>query len=234
MTLLTVVQDVCAVVGVKVPAAVFSGITTDRTMQEMVALANEMAQRIAYDTRDWTKLRKPQTFTGNGVKTAHDMPADYKRMLLTGNVGGPYSTHVPMMFMSDLDQWQQRRNQTYTDSHGEWTMLGGQMQIYPALANGATATFYYLHKNCIVLGGGGTNDVFLSDSDTFALDERLLKLGMIGQWKAWKGSPYAEDMSTFADALTVAMGHDGPAPIIIGRRPISQLNVKMYYPGQVP
>ena len=35
--------------------SVFSNITANRTMQEMLALANEMAQRIAYDTRDWTE-----------------------------------------------------------------------------------------------------------------------------------------------------------------------------------
>ena len=44
MTLLSVVKDVCAVVGVTVPQSVFSNITGNRTMQEMLALANEMAQ----------------------------------------------------------------------------------------------------------------------------------------------------------------------------------------------
>jgi len=58
MTLLTVVKDVCAAVGVTLPgASVFSNISSNRTMQEMVSLANEMAQRIAYDNRDWTALR---------------------------------------------------------------------------------------------------------------------------------------------------------------------------------
>jgi hypothetical protein len=39
---------------------------------------------------------------------------------------------------------------------------------------------------------------------------------MIWQWKAQKGSAYAEDMGTYGDALTYAMGHDSPAPIIVG------------------
>ena len=52
MTLLTVVKDVCSVVGVVQPSSVFTNITGTRTMQEMLSLANEMAQRIAYDTRD--------------------------------------------------------------------------------------------------------------------------------------------------------------------------------------
>ena len=57
MTLLAVVKDVCAAVGVALPQSVFSGITGNRTMIEMLSCANEMAQRIAYDTRDWTRLK---------------------------------------------------------------------------------------------------------------------------------------------------------------------------------
>jgi len=56
---------------------------------------------------------------------------------------------------------------------------------------------------------------------------------MIWQWKAQKGSPYAEDMGTYGDALTSAMGRDNPAPIIIGRR-ASSLAVRTAYPWQVP
>jgi hypothetical protein len=63
----------------------------------------------------------------------------------------------------------------------------------------------------------------------------VLKLGMIWQWKAQKGSPYAEDMGTYGDALTIAMGHDSPAPIIVGRKPISASStVGVAYPWPVP
>ena len=58
MTLLTVVNDVCAAVGVHQTTAVIANAATDRTMAEMLALANEMADRIAADTREWTILRK--------------------------------------------------------------------------------------------------------------------------------------------------------------------------------
>lgn len=234
MAILAVVKDVCATVGVQIPQSIFSGITANRTMQEMLSLANEIAQRIAYDARDWTMLRKVSTFTGNGVQTAFDLPADYKRMLLTGNVWGPWSTQVPLRFVPDTDEWLRRRANNNTNSHGEWTIIGGQMLVFPVLPVSATVTFPYLHRNCIRLNSGGFGDAFVNDNDSFALDERVLKLGMIGQWKANKGSPYAEDMGTFADALTVLMGRDSPAPIIVGRRPASELNVKVAYPGQVP
>jgi hypothetical protein len=47
-----------------VPTVVFSNITANRTMQEMLALANEMAQRIAYDTRDWTRAEEGPGVSG--------------------------------------------------------------------------------------------------------------------------------------------------------------------------
>jgi len=279
MTILQVVKDVCAVVGVPVPQSVFSNITGNRTMQEMLALANEMAQRIAYNTREWSQLKKTATITGDGVTTAFDLPANYKRMLLTSNVWRATSPQQPMHFVPDTDEWMKRRSSSFYDnsSWGEWTMFGGQMHIYPPLANeypvwanntsypaGAIARdavdgsiwrsvathtssappmtfaqerafglwndrltttydayFTYLDKNCIALNSGGFGDVFMNDLDTFVLDERLLKLGMIWQWKAQKGSAYAEDMGTYGDALTYAMGNDSPAPILIDRKRVS-------------
>ena len=233
MTLLSVVKDVCAAVGVLVPTSVFSNITGNRTMQEMLSLANEMAQRIAYDTRDWTKLKATCTLAGDGIfdppppdptsvwvgTSAFDLPANFKRMLLTSNVWRTSSTQQPMRFIADTDQWLQRRVVNSSDSSwGEWTIIGGQIHIFPIMAVNVSAYFTYLSNNCIDLKSGGHGDTFTDDGDKYTLDERLLKLGMIWQWKAQKGSQYQEDLNTYADALTYAMGHDSPAPILVGSR----------------
>jgi hypothetical protein len=233
MSLLSVVKDVCATVGVALPQSVFAGLPTNRTMQEMVSLANEMAQRIAYDTRDWVKLKKIQTYDGNGVQTAFALPANFKRLLLTSNVWSSLSNLNPMTFVPDLDEWLNRRARGYTHSFGEWTIIGDEMHIFPVMSIGASAYYGYLDKNCITLAGGGRGDTFQVDDDSYVLDERILKLGMIWQWKAQKGSPYAEDMGTYGDALTYAMGHDSPAPIIIGSKPASVTD-KVAYPWPVP
>ena len=86
MSLLSVVQDVCARVGVAAPIALIPTINSNRTARELLACANEMAQRIAYDTREWQVMKKLVTYTGDGVTTAFNLPADYKRMLLTTSV----------------------------------------------------------------------------------------------------------------------------------------------------
>ncbi len=234
MTLLSVVKDVCATVGVALPQSVFSNLTGNRTMQEMLALANEMAQRIAYDSRDWTKLRTLATLTGDGVATSFNLPANFKRMLLNSNVWRSTSTQTPMRFIPDTEEWMRRRAANASDNAwGEWTIMGGQIHIWPVMAVPVTAYFSYLDKNCIDLASGGRGDAFMADTDSFTLDERVLKLAMIWQWKAQKGSPYAEDMGTYGDALTMAMGHDSPAPIILGRQPISA-SARVAYPWALP
>jgi hypothetical protein len=233
MTLLSVVQDVCEVVGVLQPTSIFSNLTNNRTMQEMLALGNEMAQRIAYDTRDWQKLRKVQVCNGDGATTQFDLPANYQRMLLTANVWRSTSAMQPMRFIPDLDEWLQRRAHNWVDAWGEWTIQGGQMWIWPAMGAGVTATFAYLDKNCVALTSSGTGNTFAADTDTFLLDERVFKLGMIWQWKANKGSPYQEDLGTYGDALASVAGRDSPAPIIVGRKSIS-LAARTAYPWPVP
>jgi hypothetical protein len=230
VTLLSVVRDVCATVGVTVPQSVFSGINGNRTMQEMLSLANEMAQRIAYDTRDWSKFKKTLTIPGTGIATGFDMPADFKRMTLTANVWRSTSSLHAMVFIPDSDDWINRRHYGWYSPWGEWTMMGGQMLISPTLAAGQSVYFIYLHKNCVALASGGYGDTFLADGDSFALDERLLKLGMIWQWKANKGAAYAEDMGTYGDALNSIAGRDTPAPIIVGRKTSSLLTHAYPYP----
>ena len=240
MTLLSVVRDVCAAVGVTLPQSVFSNITGNRTMQEMLSTANEMAQRIAYDQRDWVTLRATAGAAGDGIKAFFALPANYKRLMLTSNVWRSGNPSQPMRFISDHDEWVQRRMGNAISSPGEWMLSGGGMYIHPILDVGETSSFFYIDKNCVKLASGGYGDVFMADLDEFRLDERLLKLAMIYQWKAQKGSSYAEDMSTFGDALTVAMGHDAPAPILIDRKPISAhtklvaQSHTIYVPGMVP
>ena len=221
MTLLSVVKSVCATVGVAIPQSVFSNLTGNRTMQEMLDLANEMAQRIAYNTREWTRFKVTCTYAGDDVTTAFNLPDNYKRMLLTSNVWRSTSTQRPMLFVPDTDAWLNRRVTGQTNGWGEWTIIGGQMHIFPAMITGQIAYFVYIDKNCIALKSGGFGDTFTADDDSFALDERLLKLGMIWQWKANKGGAYAEDMGTYNDAMAYAMGSDKPSPIMVDRQPIA-------------
>ena len=216
MSVLSVVKEVCAAVGVNPPTSMFSPVVQPRTQFELLSLANEMAQRIAYDVREWRHLKAIHTFTGDGILDRFPLPANFKRMLLTSQVYPSWAPRQPLQFIPDADEWLVRRMSNNSYSWGEFTLIGDDMLIWPIVPNGAGCSFVYLDKNCVKLNGGGFGPTFVNDADEFRLDERVLKLGMIWQWKANKGSPYAEDMGTYSDALMDVAGTDTPAPIIIG------------------
>jgi hypothetical protein len=299
MSLLSVVNDVCAVVGVHQMTSVFSNINNNRTAFEMLALANEMAQRIAYETREWTALIKLGQLLGDSAAESFALPFDYRRMLLTSDVWRNANSQTPLRFVPDANEWLRRRSAGLSEAPGEWTLRGNRMHVAPILqretpypaditgwqnshlydvigemardvtdvtlwkvavshtsavspttfqqdrnANptywtrvfttpGELVQFNYLQRNCVHLASGGFNDAFVGDTDVYVLDERLLKLGMIWQWKANKGSPYAEDMATFMDAVARASGADKPSPIIVDRWLISA-GARPSYPYPTP
>lgn len=240
MSILSVVRDVCLAVGVNPPTSMFGASVQPRTQSEILSLANEMAQRIAYDVREWTVLKAINTFTdGNGVTGAdgvvrYALPSNYRRMLLTSKVYPSWAPLQPLLFIADSDEWLVRRMSNVPSSWGEWTLIGTDMLIYPPLAVGQSVKFVYLDKNCIKLASGGNGDQFMADGDEFRISERVLKLGMIWQWKANKGSPYAEDMGTYSDALVGVAGSDKPAPIMIDQAPIGSVPQIFIAPWPLP
>ena len=142
MTLLTVVKDVCAAVGVQLPPSVFTNITGNRTMQEMVAIANEMAQRIAYDNPrldeakdhgDLCRRRRQDRVRPAGQLQAH--AANQQCLALDLDL-------MPMPFIPDTDDWLHRRARNWNEqSYGEWTMLGGQIHLWPVMPVGEERLF---------------------------------------------------------------------------------------------
>lgn len=212
MTILSVIQQVTPVIGLDVPTAVFSA--TDRASVELQALANEMAQRIAFDTHDWTLLKTLATITGDGVTMGFNRQADYKRMLKKARIWPSASPFAPYRHVLDSDDWLGLTVQNFRTIIGSWTMIGAQIMIRPAIATGATAQYYYITNNIVADANGNPKTAFTADTDVFRLDERVLKLGMIWQWKANKGLAYEEDMANYGDALAVSIGTDKGSNII--------------------
>lgn len=215
-TILEVIREVCPVIGISVPSSVFSG--TDREQIELQSLANEMAARIAIDTRDWTKLKILATFEGDGVTEGFDLPSDYGRMLKTTRVWPSSQLNSPLTHYPDTDEWYAAEIRSPMLVFGAWTLIGEQMLIKPPMAEGASVGFYYLSNLYAASLSGENKPTFTDDTDHFRLDNRVLKLGMIWQWKANKGFPYAEDMKTYEDALAVQAGADKGGNILtVGR-----------------
>jgi hypothetical protein len=214
MTVLSAVVEASKFIGVDVPEVLFA--STERENIELASLAQEMAERIA-NGHDWNVLARVHTITGDGSTTAFDLPSDYDRMLVKSQVWSS-SLETPLSPVSDLDRWLELEVQSFDFVINAWTIYGGQMHIKPALATGVTAKFYYISDLIATPAIGANKAVFDTDTDTFRLDERLLKLGIIWRWKEAKGQPYAEWMADYEELKERLVSRDrGSKMIRVGK-----------------
>ena len=214
MTILSVCQDVATKIGIDVPSVVYTG--TSQELIELQDLANTMAKRIA-QAHDWELLSAIATYTGDGSTEDFSLVTGYGRMPKDGRVWSS-ALETPLTHITSRDRWLGLDIQSFDFVINAWIIYGGQIHIKPALATGTTAKHFY-QSNLIVVPSAGSNKVaFTADDDTFRLDEELLKLGMIYQWKADHGQPYAEHQNDYEERFEQLSTTDPGAKLVrVGR-----------------
>lgn len=215
MTVLSACQDACPKLNQTAPSSLFS--STAQFSLELRSVANDTAESVA-KAYDWQKLKKLNTLTGDGVTTAFDLPADYDRMVLKSNVLTSQFAS-PLTPARDVDQWLDFQLRPFIAAPGIWIILGGQIQILPALATGVLAKFYYVGNKYV---SGKTKSAFNTDTDTFDLPEYLIRLGVIWRWRASKRMDYSEDLQNFEIAQSQEIARDkGSRVLTVGRQRLS-------------
>jgi hypothetical protein len=185
--------------------------STERTMVDMADLANEVAADIV-DGHDWRDLTKVATVTGTGA-LEYDLPADYGRMVLASEIDDAATLFWGYQPFQDVNDWMRFKTGTYAViSPGGWIFLGGKLQFYPAPLG--VAEYPYISNQWARAADGSPKPAFTLDNDTFALDERLLTLGLIWRYQDQKGYPYTESMATYETALARAQSRDKGARLL--------------------
>lgn len=176
------------------PDALYGASTEDAAV--LGELFNEVAETLmlAYT---WQEIQGRHTITGDGSTTAWSLPSDFDRMDAKSKL---YSSNfaAPLQKISSLDKWIELDTLTAATVHPRWIIYGGQLHIKDALATGVTVEFPYI-KNTPVLDADGITyqETFDADTDTFVLNDKLLRLGVIWHWREQNGLPYAEDLESF-------------------------------------
>lgn len=206
MSILSVVQEASPKLGISRPSQLVAD--TGNTSLELQAALIESAKLIS-DRNDWEVFKSTGTFTGDASATAFDKPTDYQRLLKDGDLWPSTSPGTPLTHVLDDNRWRQYVAQSFVPAIGIWRIYGGQFQILmggslSALGLAATVTFDYI-TNKLFDHGGTAQATITADTDTFRLDERLLKLALIYRWKEDKGRPYAADLDKFEDALAISI-----------------------------
>jgi hypothetical protein len=210
MTVLSAIQDACAVIPLRQPVSVFG--SDDRVSLELQGLANVMGRRIA-EHHDWQALKKLATISGDGVTEAFNLPSDFNGMIRDGRL---WSSRIqtPYSHVISLDQWLEMEVRDYMSAVGRWTIAGNQILMKPAPVTGETVKYYYNSNLYATDASSMPIAAFANDDDIFRLPEWLLTLGMIWQWRANKGLPYAEDMQNYEEEKERRIAKDKGARLL--------------------
>ncbi|WP_119392708.1 phage adaptor protein [Taklimakanibacter lacteus] len=214
MSVLTAIQNVSAVIALNKPTVVFS--STEREHFELQVLANSCARYIAQDY-EWQALKVPGLIAGDGMTRSFALPADYDRMLKEGELWSDrLQTHLTHIISTD--HWLELDIRQFETVTGAWTLLGNEITLKPAPANGEAISYYYMSSRWALDNDGSSKAEFAADDDTFRLPETLLELCMIWKWRAQKGLPYAQDQDNYEDEKEKRIAADKGARILhVGR-----------------
>lgn len=222
-TALEIVQSAAPRLSIDRPDTLFS--STDQVDIEVRSTLNECAVRIA-EQNDWQALLTLDEDVGDGSTTSYSLPTDWLRMPKDGQV---WSTRWQRPLLAITAEESLRLDiRNYDLVTGTWTVIGGNIVYNPALASGESAKYYYVSRNVC----SGNKERFTEDTDTYRLDDRVLELALIWQWREQKGMDYAEDMATAENALARAIERDKGGRIITqsSRR---NVGAKVAYPWSI-
>jgi hypothetical protein len=226
MSVLSVVQSACTSgIALTRPTSVFG--SSVREMLELAGLVQEAAEMIA-SAHEWEKLNRIATITGDGTDEDFDLPTDFDRMLDKSQLWTS-ELETPLSPISDRDTWLGLDIQSFDFVINAWIKYGGQIHIKPALANAVEVKYWY-QSNLIAAPNSGANKAeFDTDTDTFRIDERLLKLALIWKWREMKGLPYAENMADYERALAKRIAQDKGSRILrLGRVSLPPDTIRAY------
>ena len=214
MNILAIVQSAALSLDLERPTTLFS--STDRTWQEMQDNVNTAALQIL-DDYDWQRLIKTATITGDGVATAFPLPADYSRMVKDATLVGPNWRFYPNQQMQDFNHWLELQEYPIATWQQRWMLFGGSLNIAPVLPTGDTLAYGYISNNIVV---GADPTTFTADTDTWVLDDELLRLSIIWNWKQAKGFDFSAELAKYQERLEMQRFRDvgSRQSIVIGGR----------------
>lgn len=201
MSLLTIIQKAALRAGFATvpPAAVSS---TNGDVQQLVAFSEDTG-RECFERANWVNLDTAGMVIGDGISTLFLLPPDWQRFSPSDKSprGALVSNKYPLLPLygpintEDLNELKALPASTVRPV---WRVIGGALEIWPALASGEQVTFNYYSSFWIMNQARTmTRDVWVADDDFSLINEDTIKLGTIWRWKASKGLQYAEEFRAY-------------------------------------
>jgi hypothetical protein len=207
------------------------------SLDSSAALLMQLAQRTGDDVArrwGWKNLKVPGGITGDGKTTVWALPSDWASLgessLLVSNLypllplAGPIMPErllllkaLPAMPIRPL-----------------WRMIGGNIEIWPALAAGELVTLEY-RSSCWVLDvdGATRRPRWTADLNTSLIDESLIELGVIWRWKEAKGLQYAERFAEYERRFDATAGQEDTGRMVSMSNKGGTFDPSAFFPGLI-
>jgi hypothetical protein len=195
------VQDAAILSGFgSVPSQAVSSM--DQNVQQLVAFAKR-AGRELLERANWVNLDTAGSVTGDGVSTLFQLPQDWVRFSPSGKSprGALVSSKYPLLPLygpintEDLNLLKALPASTVRPV---WRIIGGALEIWPALALAEVVTFNY-YSSFWIMNSARTisRAAWVADDDFSLINEDTVMLGTVWRWKASKGLQYAEEFRAY-------------------------------------
>lgn len=197
MSLLTIVQGACDRIGLVRPSSVYA--SSDQTTLRLLGYAQEEIKALCRKY-DWQALTQEVTFssTATAVQTSAGstiIPGDFDRMKdgTFFNRTDKREVYGPL----NPEEWQYAQSVVSRIFVQAYRIRGNQLLLTPATDSGDTMAFEYVSKKGVTQAAGTATAVWTADTDTAALNEELVILGVVWRFKAGNGFDYAEEFRSY-------------------------------------
>lgn len=230
MSLLTIIQNVCAEIDLDPPTAVMS--SADPQIMQLRILSTRAGRDLVRE-HDWSALMVRRQFVTTGANPEPaEPPDDWNRFAANAkiwNASRLWQLNGPV----EPQTWQRQTILNSNPVPQIWRMAGGKLDIYPN-APGETVEYAYISGFWVAVNGGATTaGTWAGDTDTARFPEDLLELSLIWRWKRAKGLDFGEELANFERSKEAAIGADRAASPVDLSLPARGLAPENYWSGTI-
>jgi hypothetical protein len=229
VSILSCLQLAMPLCGLPQPAQAVS--STDPTVIKFITLAQDIGDELR-ERFFWRNLNIALQLTGDGTTTLFALPSDWAEFSPGQRLFSSVNPTLPIYGPVTNEQLAQMKSSPSFPTRPVWRLVGGTMEIWPALGSGEIVTGNYYSTNWVSNAAGLVRQPgFLLDTDFSMIDEIVLRRGLIYRWKESKGLDYSTAEANYQRSLDRAAGREDAERIVsMAAKP---LDLDGWFPGTV-
>jgi hypothetical protein len=212
MTLLSIIQDSCDLLGIRRPSTVVD--SQDDQVRQLLALANEEGKSLNRSF-NWQVMTRQHLFiTVDAAEQIDAVEDDWDRFI--HNSFFNRTTRRPVLGPVSPQLWQNiQANPQVNRVILAYRQRDNAFLITPNPPPLQTIAYEYVSKNWARSADGLLDYArWEADTNTSFLPEDIFPLGIRWRWKKTKGLPYGEDFDTYNQQLSQFQARDGGSTVL--------------------